>query len=185
MESSYAFALFLHLLAVFALVGGIAVMGFAEQKLAMAESLDEFRGWVMLDKRIGPFQGISALVILLSGMYMAHAHWGDRSPWVMAALVGLIAFGLTGPLVVGRGIVGALRLAEAAGSVTAEARHRLHAPGLRWIVVARPPFLVWFAYLMAAKPGPTGVLWSTIGVVALTVVIGVARGNGAAPAPRS
>ncbi|MGH7591610.1 MAG: hypothetical protein ACREL2_09230, partial [Gemmatimonadales bacterium] len=130
-------------------------------------------------------QGIAALIILVSGMFMAHAHWGDRSPWVMAALVGLIAFGLTGPLVVGRGIVGALRLAEAAGAVGPEARRRLHAPGLRWVAAARPPFLVWFAYLMAAKPGPAGVLWSTAGAVALTVVIGVARGNREASAPKN
>ena len=158
MEPIYTIALFLHITAVFVLVGGIAVVGLAEEKLKSAVALDDLRHWAMVAKRTGAILGLSALVILIAGMYMAHARWGEGSPWVVAALLGLVLFAASGPLVMRKGIMGAVQAASAVGSITSEVRRQLHAPAMLWVSSLRGPFLLWFAYLMTAKPGIEGVM---------------------------
>ncbi|MFI5235818.1 MAG: hypothetical protein ACHQXA_08920 [Gemmatimonadales bacterium] len=172
METGYALALFLHILGVFALLGGMGVIALSEAKLGEAGTVAELQGWAALAMRTGVTLGVAALVLLVSGMYMAHSRWGVMTPWVFGALLGLLFFALSGPLVAAPRILAAVREAVAAGSVSDGIRRRFHAPALRWLNSLRPAFLVWFAFLMTMKPGLTGTIVSA--AVALVVGAGVA-----------
>lgn len=171
MELVYRLALFLHVVGVFVLIGGIGFATVCEWKIDGASTPDQLREWATLLARNGAVLGIAALVILASGFHMAHAIWGLTSPWVVAAMVGIVVFAASGPLVIRPAVLGAVEMAGAAGSITPDVRARLRAPGLRMIAGMRPAFLVWFAYLMTLKPGIVGVSIGT--VLALIVGAGV------------
>lgn len=176
MDPVYAGALFLHIALVFLLVGGMAVLEVAETRLAAVTTLEDLRSWAMLAKRTGPVLGPSALVILITGGYMAHAAGAGGAAWVAAAVLGLIFFATSGPLIKGRGIGAAVGMATAAGSVTPAVRARLHTPAMIWVRALRGPFLVWFAYLMAVKPGlPATLIATGVALLAGWAIVRVRR----------
>src|SRR5207244_11846224 len=64
------------------------LFGFAAMR--RAQSVDQVRSLTNLVGRLGPLFGISVLLILVTGLYMAITAWGFQTGWIPVALVSLI-----------------------------------------------------------------------------------------------
>src|SRR5258708_30088345 len=88
--STYNVVLFLH---VSGAIGYFVAMGiwlFGLANLRRTQRVEQVRVLSNLVGRLGPLFGISVLLILVTGLYMAGTSWGFQTPWIDVALISLI-----------------------------------------------------------------------------------------------
>ena len=175
--NGYDVALFLHLLGVTMLFGGIALQPAAGARLRRAGTFGEVRQWLGFVRPAGRVLPIAGALILVTGLYMTAREWSLRTPWIAVGfltLLGMVAIGAT----VIRGAYS--RLGRAAGVADGD----LTAPVVR---LARSRHL--WVPLTALNGAAIGVLWlmtikpawpASIGVVAAAAALGAAAGEGMA-----
>ena len=113
-------------------------------------------------QRVG---GLSMLLLVLSGLYLATAYWRWQGAWIGLGFVGLVSIGAVGGLMTGRN-VSRLRRDLDSGSVTSLAEAR---PTLWASFVIRAALLVAVVFLMTVKPGPLG----AVTALAIAVAVGL------------
>src|SRR5690242_4668061 len=88
--TGYTIVLFLH---VSAAIGYFIAMGAWLLSLAMlrrAQRVEQVRILTQLTGRLGPLFGISVLLLLATGLYMAITAWSLLTGWIIVALISLI-----------------------------------------------------------------------------------------------
>src|SRR5437660_9412757 len=88
--SIYNIVLFLH---VSGAIGYFVSMGtwlFGIAAIRRAQRVEQVRALTNLVGRLGPLFGISVLLILATGLYMAITSWGILTGWIDVALISLI-----------------------------------------------------------------------------------------------
>lgn len=166
-----AVALFLHVLAAMGLFSGFALELVLVVRVRHATARDELARLLGEHARLGRLYAPSALLILLSGVYLTFAANAWGAGWPAAGLLGLVLLGLMGGLVTGST---ARRLARAlpshadgvdpAGrSLVRSVWHRIWiAVGILFVMTVQPPGPAGFIAIAAA----VALGWATAPVTA-------------------
>ena len=171
--SGYEIVLSLHILAA---VLGFFVAGVAHStmyRLSRADDMAKVRDHLKVLDKVGPFFGVSALLLLAFGAYLvqiapsdADISWSDG--WILAALIGLVVVEAVGGAVIGRAVKAlAARMEDAPdGPVTADTRILL-ADKAVWVAShATTATMAAIVFVMVGKPsGMTSVVILVIGAV--------------------
>jgi hypothetical protein len=169
----YTVVLFVHIVSGMGMAACLATLVVAEGAARRARTARELSNIGASDERIATVMKSLALVLLVSGLYMAHAHWSFVAPWVIAAVLVFAYLASTGPLVFGRRMRKAVKVATEAGAITPEVRHLLNDPVIETMGRVRVAFLALLVFLMTAKPGLAGTLAALACAVSLGVVSGI------------
>src|SRR5258708_30506348 len=102
--SIYTVVLFLHVSGAIGYFASIGIWLFGLIGLWRAQRVEQVRALTGLIGLTGPLFGISVLLILAAGLFMAITAWGLQTGWIA---VGLISLGLMAPL--GAALTGATR----------------------------------------------------------------------------
>src|SRR5579863_9873255 len=87
---TYSIVLFLHITAAIGYFFGIGIWLFILVGLRRAKRVEQVSALVNLIALSGPFTGISALLLLATGFYMAFSAWSLQAGWILVALISLV-----------------------------------------------------------------------------------------------
>ncbi len=187
----YNYALFLHIIGALTLGVANAVTLLVFSGIRSASATTEMRFWGGLARRTRPLTTISAVVLLLSGVYMAFVAWGWTTPWIDISFALMVAMAVLGARLVGPrfGKVGAAIAQAGDGPVTPELR-RLRDDQTLWIgVSASAALYLSIIFMMTVKPALLASLLTVLvalvlaAAVALTLRARLAGERGAAQTP--
>jgi hypothetical protein len=171
---AYRVVLYLHLLSLFAMVGGITVVGVCYLRLRAAESLADAVPWANLADQTGWVFPLSVVGLFASGAYLTSHTWTWSTSWIDVSIAGLALVTLQGPLVAGPRVK-ALRHAldeNAPGPLGERARRLTRDPALWIVILANPGIVLGITWNMSVKPGAAGAI--------AAVLVGYALGAAAA-----
>jgi hypothetical protein len=158
--SLYSIALFLHVVGALLLFVTLTVEGVALGQLRRATTTEEAQGaaaMLRLNRIVGP---LSALGVLIPGLYMTATSWG-WVPWIVVALISWVLLAVLGA-------VNGIRIAGLERSQDLLTGIRNPAFLISWLT--RVGMALGVVFLMTAKPG----------VVAAVLAILIAAGAGTA-----
>jgi len=124
--------------------------------------------------RLGPLFGISVLLILATGLYMALSAWSIGTGWIAVALTSLVLVAPLGTALIEPRRRAIDRLAREAddGSLPPSLQRRTHDPLLLAALQTVAAILLGIVFLMTTKPALMGALI----VMTIALVLGVASG---------
>lgn len=179
----YRVALFGHILGAVVVVGSGFVLPLIAGGAARAVALSNFREWAAVVLKVSKAAAMSAVLILISGLYMSVAGEWFRQPWVSVSLVlFVINGGLAGGVIDKHWKTILARAQEAGdGPVPSDVRTLTGTPKTHVVesfMLANDLVVV---FLMTNKPGLTGTLIAVALGLALTGAL-AARGSRRVPA---
>lgn len=167
--SGYGIALFIHLLGVITLFGGIALQQRGAARLRDATTVEEVRLWMGFLRPTGQMMPAALLILLASGLYMTARAWTVGTPFVAIAIVAILLMAAVGGGVIGRRFAAIGRASAAAndGPIPPELARLVRAPAT-WIALsAVNGAALGIVWLMTNKPG-----WgASVGLVAAPAAI--------------
>jgi hypothetical protein len=172
--SIYNIVLFLHVSGAIGYFVGMGTWLFGFAAMRRAQHVEQVRALTNLAGRAGPLFGISVLLILATGLYMAITAWGLRTGWIAVALISLILIAPLGTAFIEPRRRAIARLAQEApdGPLPQALQQRIHDPILRTALQTVTILLLGIVYLMTTKPEFTG----SIIVMSVALVLGLASG---------
>ena len=170
----YAIALFLHVSGAIGYFISMGVWLFGLTALRRAQRVEQVRALSRLVGRLGPLFGISVLLILATGLYMAITDWGLRTGWIAVALISLL---LIAPLSTAfieprRRTIDRLAQEAPDGPLPRSLEQSTHDPVLLAALQTVTALLLGIVFLMTNKPS----LMGSIIVMAVALVLGMASG---------
>src|SRR5439155_24871176 len=88
--SLYPIALFLHVSGAIGYFVGMGTWLFGLASMRRAQRVEQVRSIVQLIGLSGPLFGISVLLLLAAGLYMAFTAWSLLTGWILVALISLV-----------------------------------------------------------------------------------------------
>jgi NAD/NADP transhydrogenase beta subunit len=172
--SIYTIVLFLHVSGAIGYFVGIGTWLFVLVGLRRAQRVEQVRALVNLIGLSGPFTGISVLLILATGFYMALTAWSLRTSWIDVALISLVLMVPCGAALIEPRRRALARLAQEApdGPLPQSLEQRTHDPVLLTALQTVAALLLGIVFLMTTKPSLTGSLI----VMAVALALGLASG---------
>lgn len=172
--STYTVVLFLH---VSGAIGYFVAMGtwlFGLASLRRARRVEQVRALTDLVGRLGPLFGISVLLILATGLYMALTAWGLQTGWIDVALISLILIAPLGTAAIEprRRAIDQLAREAPDGPLPQSLEQRTHDPVLATAVQTVTALLLGIVFLMTNKPSLAGALI----VMAVALALGLSSG---------
>lgn len=176
--SLYTFALFLHILGALGLFIALGLESIGLWHLRRSGTLEDARHWLAIVLMPGPLYGISWAAIIIPGIYMAVAVWGEAA-WIAVAFLSVCVIIILGV------ILSRKRMVAIGGSMEAEGgtlrlspalRDRFRDPMLWTSLRVRLAIAVGIVFLMAVKPGLAGSLAAMGTAVVLGLVLGPSAG---------
>jgi hypothetical protein len=168
----YTIILFLHIIGAigYFLAIGTWLIGFLA--IRRARRVEQVRTLAHLTGQLGPLFGISVLLILVTGLYMAITAWGVLTGWILVALISLILIAPLGTAFIEPRRRAIDRLAQEApdGPLPQSLEQRTHDPILLTALQTVTALLLGIVFLMTNKPS----LISSIIVMAVVLVLGLA-----------
>ena len=172
MPSGYDFALFVHILGVFAIAGAAVTELVCMSMARRATSVQEVRTWSAAGSVIEKVFPVAAIVLLASGGYMVGKRWEWGDGWINVSTIALIAGAIAGYAINGRRMDAMADAARSArdGAVPRELGARTHDPVIFGTGHALTLMLLAIIWNMTTKPGDAqaGI------VVVIAIVIGAA-----------
>jgi Predicted integral membrane protein (DUF2269) len=173
--TSYTIALFFH---VSGAIGYFISMGtwlLALAALRRAQRVEQVRTLTHLIGRLGPLFGISVLLILVTGLYMAITAWSLLTGWIVVALISLILIAPLGTAFIEPHRRTIDRLAQEApdGPLPQSLEQHTHDPVLLTALQTVTILLLGIVFLMTNKPSLTGSLIVMVVALVLGLVSGV------------
>lgn len=170
----YTIVLFLH---VSGAIGYFISMGawlFGLAALRRVQRVEQVRVLTHLIMRLGPLFGVSVLLLLATGLYMAITAWSLLTGWILVALISLILIAPLGTVFIEPRRSAIDRLAQEApdGPLSRELERRTHDPVLLTALQTVTILLLGIVFLMTNKPSLIGSLI----VMAVALVLGLASG---------
>jgi hypothetical protein len=172
--SIYNIVLFLHVSGAIGYFVSIGTWLFAFSALRRAQRVEQARALTNLAGRLGPLFGISVLLILATGLYMAVTAWGLQTGWILVALISLVLIAPLGTALIEPRRRAIDRLAQEApdGPLPQALEQRTHDPVLLAALQTVAALLLGIVFLMTTKPALIGSLI----VMAVALVLGLASG---------
>ncbi len=155
---AYHVALYLHLLSLVVLVGGITLVSVCYLRLRAAASLIDATPWARLADQAGWLFPPAILGLLATGAYLTNDTWTWGTPWIATSIAGLALVTLQGPLVAGpraRALKHALDENQA-GPLGVRARQLARDRTLWVVIFANPGIVLGITWNMSVKPGTAG-----------------------------
>ena len=165
----YSLALFFHILAAFGLIAAITLEAVSQRGLRQAATAEAARTAIRPLDFVAPLGAGSALLILVTGIYMMATAWGLQG-WIAVALAGLILNALSGALVTRSRIVRLRPVLAASGSLSPPAQLTLGDPVLRASLRLRLGVVLGILFLMTVKPSAI----ISVAIIVLAATTGVA-----------
>ncbi len=170
----YTIVLFFHMSGAIGYFISMGAWLFGLAALQRAQRVEQVRALSNLVARLGPLFGISVLLILATGLYMAITAWGLLTGWIDVALISLI---LIAPLATAfieprRRAIDRLAQEAPDGPLPQSLEQRIHDPVLLTALQTVTILLLGIVFLMTNKPSLIGSLI----VIAVALVLGVASG---------
>ncbi len=172
--SIYNIVLFLHVSGAIGYFVSIGTWLFAFSALRRAQRVEQVRALTNLAGRLGPLFGISVLLILATGLYMAVTAWGLQTGWILVALISLVLIAPLGTALIEPRRRAIARLAQEApdGPLPQSLERGTHDPVLLTALQTVTILLLGIVFLMTNKPSLIGSLI----VMAVALVLGLASG---------
>jgi hypothetical protein len=172
--SIYKIVLFLHVSGAIGYFVGMGTWLFGFAALRRAQRVEQVRALTNLTGRLGPLFGISVLLILVTGLYMAITAWGPRTGWIDVALISLILIAPLGTAFSEPRRRTIERLAQEApdGPLPQSLEQRTHDPVLFTALQTVTILLLGIVFLMTNKPPFT----ASLIVMAVALLLGLASG---------
>jgi Predicted integral membrane protein (DUF2269) len=163
----YEVVLFLHLLGVVTLFIAVGLIQRGGAQVRTAETLDHLRLWLGLVRMTRNMFPTSALLLLVTGLYMTSDVWTFDAPWIVVSIVGLIALTVVGGAVIGPRFrrVGMAAGGAGDGPVPPEIRRSIEEPTIWIALYANSGAAMGILWLMVTKPD-----WAA----SIAVVVGLA-----------
>ena len=167
-------ALFVHILGVVTLFGGLFLFQFGGRQLRGATSWQEARSWIALLQQVPGMFISGSFFVLASGLYLANMEWGFTTPWVVVGIVTVVSFALVGILMPRPSLAGLARMTrERSGQIPDAMRVVFTAPSLWCPIFAMNGAVLGVLWLMTNKPG-----WAiSIGVPLALAAVGAVAGR--------
>ncbi len=170
----YTIVLFLHIISAIGVCIGISVVLLGVALLRRAQRVEQVRTILAFATTAFPIAGVSMLLLLTAGFYLALSAWSLRTSWIAVTLVSLLLMialgaGLIGPRM--RAIVMATREASE-GLLPSQLSARIHEPVLFTVLLIQALMLLGIVFLMTTKPE----LVRSIIVMGVALVVGLAWG---------
>lgn len=172
--SVYTIVLFLHVIGAIGYFIGMGTWLFCYYALRRVQRVEQVRVLTHIVGRTGPFMGISALLILGAGLYMAVTAWGLLTGWILVALVSLLLIAPLGTAFIEPRRRAIERLAQEApvGPLPPSLEQHIHDPALLTALQTVTILLLGIVFLMTNKPS----LIVSLIVMAVALVLGLASG---------
>jgi hypothetical protein len=171
--SIYSIILFVHIVGVIGYCLGIGMWLFVLVGLRRAQHVEQVRALIHLNDLSGPFSGISALLLLGAGLYLALTAWSLLTGWILVALISLLLMVPTSAALIvtrRRALVDQLAREAPEGTVSLALRQRIDDPVLLSVVQTVAALLLGLIFLMTTKPDVVGSLI----VMAVALLLGLA-----------
>jgi hypothetical protein len=171
--SIYNIVLFVHIIGAIGYFLGIGTWLFILVGLWRAQRVEQMRALIHLNDLSGPFSGISALLLLAAGLYMAFTAWSMQAGWILVALISLILIVPTTAVLIAprrSALVKQLARETPDGAISEALKQRIHDPVLITVVQTVAALLLGIVFLMTTKPALLGSLI----VMAVALVLGLA-----------
>ena len=161
---AYHVVLFLHLLSLLVMAGGITVFGVCYLRLRAADSLSDAVPWANLAGQTGWVFPLSILGLLASGAYLTSDRWTWGAAWIDVSIAALAVVAVQGPLVAGpRAKALNDTLSERApGPLDPRARRLARDPALWIVLLANPGIVLGIVWNMTVKPGTAGAIAAVV-----------------------
>ncbi|TMD62483.1 MAG: DUF2269 family protein [Chloroflexi bacterium] len=172
--SIYTIVLFLHVSGAIGYFAGIGIWLFGLVTLRQVQRVEQVRALANLLGITGPLFGISVLLILAAGLYMALTAWSLQTSWIAVGLISLIIMAPLGTALIEPRRRAIDRLAREApdGPLPESLERRIHDPILLTTLQTLATLLLGIVFLMTTKPSLPGSLI----VIAVALVLGLASG---------
>ena len=172
--SIYTIVLFLHVSGAIGYFAGIGIWLFGLVTLRQVQRVEQVRALTNLLGITGPLFGISVLLILAAGLYMALTAWSLQTSWIAVGLISLIIMAPLGTALIEPRRRAIDRLAREApdGPLPESLERRIHDPILLTTLQTLATLLLGIVFLMTTKPSLPGSLI----VIAVALVLGLASG---------
>jgi hypothetical protein len=172
--NTYTIALFLHVIGAIGYFISMGTWLFGIAAIRRAQRVEQVRALTHLVGRLGPLFGISVLLILATGLYMAITSWGILTGWIDVALISLILIAPLGTAFIEPRRRTIDRLAQEApdGPLPQSLERSTHDPVLMTALLTVTILLLGIVFLMTNKPSLIGSLI----VMAIALVLGLASG---------
>lgn len=167
----YQVALFVHILAVIGLFIAMSLEFASMIGMRRAHTVAQVREWISLEAVLGRLFPITAVLILVSGLYLIHEQWGSGTPWSTVSLLLLIALSVSGAVVNGSRLRTIHTTVHAAKeeAISPALAGQIHDPILWTSVQVGAAIAVGIVYLMTLKPDLLGSLVT----IAIVIVLGL------------
>jgi hypothetical protein len=165
--------LFIHILGVVALFGGLVLFQSTGRRLRSAPTWAEARTWLSLLRQApGMFIG-GSVVLLASGLELAREQWGFTTPWVVVAEVTVLSVALFAILGLRPSLarLGSMSSGRE-GVIPAEMRVVFNTPSLWSPIFAMNGAVLGVLWLMTNKPDWTISLGVPLALAAVGAVLG-------------
>jgi uncharacterized membrane protein len=171
----YPYILFFHIVGVIGLFSSNLLELIAVFRMRGAQSTAQIQEWMSLNRLLEKVVPISAVLILVSGLYMVFTVWGWSHAWIILSLSLMVLLGILGPVINGprmKAIHVALTQAPA-GAVSTALREHAADPVLQ-VYALIPSFLSLGAVaLMVLKLDWPGSIAVMVMAFALSILIGL------------
>jgi Predicted integral membrane protein (DUF2269) len=172
--SLYPIALFLHVSGAIGYFVGMGTWLFGLATMRRAQRVEQVRSLVKLVGLSGPLFGISVLLLLTAGLYMALTAWSLLTGWVVVGLISLVLLAPLGTafLEPRRRVIDRLARTAPDGPLPEELERSIHDPILLIAPQTLTTLLLGVVFLMTTKPSLVG----SIVVMAIALPLGLAWG---------
>ena len=173
--SIYSIVLFLHVSGAIGYFVSVGAWLFVLVGLRRAQRVEQVRVLVNLIGLSGPLSGISVLLLLAAGLYMAFTAWSLLTGWILVALISRVLMVSSGTALIEPRRRAIDRLAREApdGPLPQSLEQRTHDPVLLTALQTIATLLLGIVFLMTTKPALTGALI----VMAIALALGLASGT--------
>jgi hypothetical protein len=172
--SIYTIVLFLHVSGAIGYFVSIGTWLFGLVSLRRAQRVEQVRALVHLVGLSGPLFGISVLLILAAGLYMAFTAWSLQTGWIAVALVSLVLMAPLGTALIEprRRAIERLAREVPGGPLPQSLEQRIYDPVLFTALQTIAVLLFGIVFLMTTKPSLAGSLI----VMVVALALGLASG---------
>lgn len=152
--TTYAFALYAHIIGAIGTFIGVSVWLFAAEALRRAQRVEQVRTLTSLIQPSGVIAIASILVLGIAGFYMALTAWGEHATWIIVATISFVLLAPFGAFVIDPRLRALARAAAAApdGPLPAAVAARTHDPLVSIGLYLYLGVLLGIVFLMTTKP---------------------------------
>ena len=170
----YSIVLFLHVSGAIGYFVGMGAWLFGLATIRRAQRVEQVRSLVQLVGLSGPLFGISVLLLLAAGLYMALTAWSLLTGWIVVGLISLVLLAPLGTAVLEprRRVIDRLARKAPDGPLPEELERSIRDPVLLTAPQTLTALLLGVVFVMTTKPSLVGSLI----VMAVALVLGLAWG---------